>query len=115
MSDPIPPTLSFKDSLTGKARDWSLLDDEEFLDSLDTNFASLEFSDDVYDSSIPSLPISSSLRRRLAEPYKRSLIGKLFEKRVGFSFLQEKVNQLWQLSGSVQILDLGFDYFLFRF
>ena len=52
---------------------------------------------------------------RMRFPWQRALIIKTFGRRMGFSFLVEKVRSMWNPSGGMDCIDLGFDYFLVKF
>ena len=48
-------------------------------------------------------------------PWQRALIIKTFGRRMGVSFLVEKVRSMWNPSGGMDCIDSGFDYFLVKF
>lgn len=61
--------------------------------------------------SIPTLDLNSATRRRLSDPWKYCLIGKVMNKTVGFRYIQEKTNSMWKPFKQIKILDLGKDFF----
>ncbi|OMO90964.1 reverse transcriptase [Corchorus capsularis] len=54
-------------------------------------------------------------KRLLRKPWRKSLIVKLLGKVLGFKALSAKIKTLWQIKGKYKIIDLGNDYFLFKF
>lgn len=52
---------------------------------------------------------------RMRAPWQKALIIKTFGRRMGFSFLVDKVRNLWNPTGSMDCIDMGFDYFLVKF
>ncbi|KAI3954788.1 hypothetical protein MKW98_002894 [Papaver atlanticum] len=66
-------------------------------------------------SIISTIKLSKSIKSRIRQPWKNCLIGKVMGKSVGFKFLQERIIHLWKPIDKVQILDLGKDFFLFKF
>lgn len=45
----------------------------------------------------------------------KCLIGKVIGRTVGYKFLKDRTLALWKPSGHLQLLDLGKDFFLFKF
>lgn len=48
-------------------------------------------------------------------PWQKALIIKTFGRRIGFSFLIERVRRMWNPCGGMDCIDLGYDYFLVKF
>ncbi|KAF7822535.1 receptor-like protein EIX1 [Senna tora] len=67
------------------------------------------------DPTNPIIPTTKEERLEWAKPWKGSLIIKLMGRRVGFKFLQTKLQKLWNPSGGMKITDMDNDYFLVRF
>ncbi|KAK7848414.1 hypothetical protein CFP56_005038 [Quercus suber] len=51
----------------------------------------------------------------MRSPWQKVLIIKTFGRRMGFSFLVEKIQSMWKPSGGMDCIDLGFDYYLVKF
>lgn len=51
----------------------------------------------------------------MRDPWKRAIIIKTFGRRLGFSFLVEKIRNMWKPTGNMDCIDLGFDFFLVKF
>lgn len=49
------------------------------------------------------------------QPWRKALIVKSLHYSIGYKVLCEKAMQLWNLTGSSHVIDLGFGCFLFRF
>ena len=52
---------------------------------------------------------------RMRAPWQKALIIKTFGKRMVFSFLLERVRKMWNPSGGMDCIDLGYDYYLVKF
>lgn len=52
---------------------------------------------------------------RMRSPWHKALIIKTFGRRMGFSFLVEKIRSMWKPSGGMDCIDLGYDYYLVKF
>nr|POF10457.1 hypothetical protein CFP56_04682 [Quercus suber] len=51
----------------------------------------------------------------MRDPWKRAIIIKTFGRRLGFSFLVEKIRSMWKPTRNMDCIDLGFDFFLVKF
>ncbi|KAI3989506.1 hypothetical protein MKX01_022781 [Papaver californicum] len=67
------------------------------------------------DDGTPMIDLDADTQKNIIQPWKYCLISKVVRKMMGFKYLSLKVNELWKLNGKVQILDLGCDFFLFKF
>ncbi|KAI3980048.1 hypothetical protein MKX01_042702 [Papaver californicum] len=92
-------------------QEWGLQDSDMEIDG--TN-ASMICEDDSVNG-IPSIEVDIDTQKRIIQPWKHCLIGKVVRKTIRFKYLSFKINELWKLSGKIQILDLGYDFFLFKF
>ncbi|XP_075112822.1 uncharacterized protein LOC142182352 isoform X2 [Nicotiana tabacum] len=61
------------------------------------------------------IPISTTDKARLYEPWKYSVIIKLFGRRIAHHLLQTKLIELWKPTEEFPIIDLGSDFFLIKF
>ena len=66
-------------------------------------------------------PLCSTIRlmkeekRRIREPWKNSLIIKMFDKNAGYLQLMECLKQRWNLRGNFSLIDIRHAYFIARF
>ncbi|KAG5582328.1 hypothetical protein H5410_052955 [Solanum commersonii] len=60
------------------------------------------------------IPITTSDKHRLYTPRKQSLIIKLIGKKIGYSYLQNRLQALWQLTEKITLIDLSEDYYLIK-
>lgn len=60
------------------------------------------------------IPLSVEDKRRLYKHWEKSLIIKLFEKKIGYRFLLHKLQSLWNLSEELVLMDLGNEFYLIR-
>ncbi|KAI3847593.1 hypothetical protein MKX03_024378, partial [Papaver bracteatum] len=67
------------------------------------------------DPSIPSIEFDAETKKRIIQPWKQCLIGKVVGKTVGYKYISSKTKEMWRLVGKMQILDMGSDYFMFKF
>ncbi|CAL1380725.1 unnamed protein product [Linum trigynum] len=63
----------------------------------------------------PELKISTNLKERLCQPWKRTLIVRLLGRSINYSYLCSQLRRLWRPVGSLEILDLNDDTFLTTF
>ncbi|XVF14516.1 hypothetical protein REPUB_Repub09cG0067500 [Reevesia pubescens] len=54
-------------------------------------------------------------KESMRKPWRKALIVKLFGNVLGFQTLTTRIKNPWQLTGRYKVVDLGHDYFLFRF
>ncbi|OMO84846.1 reverse transcriptase [Corchorus capsularis] len=110
--------VSYKDRVTGSVpvqestwEDWTEIDEGD---------DSIMFEDSVSDGeegedSDSRGRFSVEEKRELRKPWKNALIVKLLGKILGFKALSSRVQQLWRIEGKYRIIDLGNDYFCFKF
>ncbi|KAJ4847160.1 hypothetical protein Tsubulata_045745 [Turnera subulata] len=72
-------------------------------------------SGDEEDETCPTIRLTSSQKKRLRAPWRQALLVKMLGRKVGFKFLERKLNQLWSISGRIYVTDIGGDYFVVRF
>lgn len=63
----------------------------------------------------PNIIPSRAEERRLRWPWKKTLIIKILGKRISFGFLKKKIDSIWVNVGTVQLFDLGNEFFLAKF
>ncbi|XP_019234876.1 PREDICTED: uncharacterized protein At4g02000-like [Nicotiana attenuata] len=61
------------------------------------------------------IPISTTDEERLYEPWKYSVIIKLFGRRIAHHLLKNKLIEIWKPTEELPIIDLGSDFFLIKF
>lgn len=61
------------------------------------------------------IPITSSDKERMYKNWSNALIIKKFGRRVGYLFLQSKLQTIWKLSEQISLIDFGNDYYLVKF
>ncbi|KAK9991767.1 hypothetical protein SO802_026752 [Lithocarpus litseifolius] len=62
-----------------------------------------------------AVKLSKDIKSRIHSAWTNALIVKVFGCTVGYHFLHGRVLSIWRLSARVDWLDLGKDFFLFRF
>lgn len=123
-----PPTQSaqpksFKAALTeSKSRDYLFDDKVEILSSNEED----EPSEDQRTNStteashsehlgFPKISLPKRLLEKIRKPWESSLIVKLLGKSIGYKMLCTRVRNVWELQGDFNAIDLGNNYFLFKF
>ncbi|XP_034703548.1 uncharacterized protein LOC117927926 [Vitis riparia] len=61
------------------------------------------------------IKLSSTEKENLSAPWKYSLIAKVLGRKVGLQYCQAHLHRLWSLEGTVDIIDLGYGFFLLKF
>ncbi|XP_050259212.1 uncharacterized protein LOC126704237 [Quercus robur] len=62
-----------------------------------------------------AVPFSKELKARIRTPWSKSLIVKVYDRAIGFSFLYGRLLSLWKPVGKLDCVDLGQEFFLVRF
>ena len=65
--------------------------------------------------SFASVSLTNEDKVRIRSQWSHALILKTFGRTVGYQFLSQRVRELWTPSGKLDLVDLGYDYFLARF
>ncbi|KAK6793495.1 hypothetical protein RDI58_006948 [Solanum bulbocastanum] len=60
------------------------------------------------------IPITSVDKLQLYAPWRLALIIKLVGKKMGYIFLQNKIQTLWQPSEKINLIDLGEEFYLIK-
>ncbi|XP_050241157.1 uncharacterized protein LOC126690066 [Quercus robur] len=62
-----------------------------------------------------AVKLSKDVKHRIRAVWASSLIVKVYGRFVGFNYIQAKLNALWKPTGSLDIIDLGKEFFLTHF
>ncbi|XP_028053714.1 uncharacterized protein LOC114258058 [Camellia sinensis] len=115
-----PPAKSFKEALsTARNYDYTfdsrvevLSSDEE--DDEQEGRTSIEHSTSDH-IGIPKVSLPNKLLQKIRKPWASSLIIRLLGKSIGYKMLCTRVKNLWGLQEEFSAIDLGCNYFLFKF
>lgn len=105
--------LSFKEKLLGEIPGAY---NQAF--QLDGHMEDNEDSDDEVTrirEGLAALTLSKEAKQRIRAPWANSLIVKVYGRTVGYHFLQARLNALWKPNRTMDIIDLGKDFFLVQF
>ncbi|KAJ4826538.1 hypothetical protein Tsubulata_034976 [Turnera subulata] len=105
--------LSYKEKVLGAAfpvPELTMKDDDADLDS-----ESDVDSGDEEDETCPVIRLTSEQKWRLRAPWRQALIVKMLGKKVGYRFMERKLNQLWATNGHIHVTDVGGDFYVVRF
>ena len=85
-------------------------------DSNEEELEGIQVVDEIFKGS-SVIPMLKLLKEEdcIRKPWKRCLIIKLLDKKVGFRFLKRKLLQIWKGTGVFELVDLGCDYYLVKF
>ncbi|CAL5378273.1 unnamed protein product [Camellia sinensis] len=64
---------------------------------------------------IPRIALPKKLLQEIRQPWTNALIVRLLGKSVGYKMLCTRVKTLWRLQDEFNVIDLGNNYFLFKF
>ena len=64
---------------------------------------------------LTTVKLSKETKLRIRGPWTQTLIIKLYERTVGFNFLQSKLQLLWKPNGRLDCVDLGHDFYSIHF
>ncbi|KAI7989940.1 hypothetical protein LOK49_LG13G02021 [Camellia lanceoleosa] len=126
MNDGTPPSIgtfpagpkekSFKDALAAPKSSDFYFDDTTDTISSDEGDADEDtpMPEDVQ-TGIPQIVLPKKLLHRIRQSWTNSLIVRLLGKSIGYRLLCTKVKNLWALQDEFNAIDLGSNYFLFKF
>lgn len=77
--------------------------------------AESDTEDDNLCDGFASVSLTKEDKVRIRSQWTHALILKTFGRTVAYQFLSQRVRELWVPSGRLDIVDLGYDYFLARF
>nr|POE60794.1 uncharacterized protein CFP56_44005 [Quercus suber] len=64
---------------------------------------------------LAAIKLTKETKISIRGPWSKALIVKLYGRKIGFNFIQNKLMQLWKPNGRLDCVDLGNDFFLTRF
>ena len=104
------PNRSFKDKLVGEiprayAQAFDFSDQMEDDADSDDEVASLR-------EGLAAIKLTKETKIHIRGPWAKALIVKLYGRKIGFNFIQNKLMQLWKPNGRLDCVDLGNDFFL---
>ncbi|XP_021734047.1 uncharacterized protein LOC110700755 [Chenopodium quinoa] len=67
------------------------------------------------DPKCPIILLSKEEKRKLRQPWKHTLIIKMFNSKIGYMSLMKRLKRKWELKGGLSLTDIGHDYFIARF
>ncbi|KAL4345866.1 uncharacterized protein LOC107615174 [Arachis ipaensis] len=115
---------SYKDTLltmAGSSRGEDLIDMEEISEDI-PNPKDRWYQDSERENQeerpfdpCPAIPISKEDFDEWCKPWRSALFVKLLGKRVGFSFMEQRLRRDWGKKGSINVIDMDRDYFLVHF
>ncbi|XP_031097086.1 uncharacterized protein LOC116001342 [Ipomoea triloba] len=74
-----------------------------------------EMGDERAYPNCPIIRVSKEKKERLRRPWRRTLIIKLLGRKVGYSFLMNRLQRMWKPEASFDLIALDQDFFLARF
>lgn len=66
-------------------------------------------------AAVAAVNLLGKTKARIGAPWANALIVKVFGRTIGYHFLITRLTSLWKLSGRLDGVDLGKDFFLIRF
>lgn len=104
--------FSFRDAVLNSGSSLSFKEDEWDLDDLDLK------EEDVWktvEDGVPSIDFSERIYGLIDESMSRTLVVKLFGRKIGYTVLWNKVCELWKPSRRFQLMDIENDYYSLKF
>ncbi|XP_021735747.1 uncharacterized protein LOC110702350 [Chenopodium quinoa] len=110
--------ISFSDLIRGESfipKDPQMeileIEDEEEIESDDENIPEEILNDERF----PVIRLSKEEKARLRQPWKTSLIIKLFSGKIGYMGLIRRLKKKWNIKGELALTDIGCNYYIARF
>ncbi|KAL7178613.1 hypothetical protein ACSBR1_042044 [Camellia fascicularis] len=115
-----PIIESFKDALaTPRSKDFYF---NELEDNINTEEEDEDGDTDIQDGptpqrddGIPTIDLPKKLLKEIRQPWANALLIRLLGKSIGYGMLCSRVKTLWGLQDDFNAIDLGNNYFLFKF
>ncbi|KAI7980939.1 hypothetical protein LOK49_Contig90G00002 [Camellia lanceoleosa] len=117
---PLPPK-SFKKALaTIKNNDYTFDSRVKILSSDKEDDAAQEGQSTIQNiylkhRGLPTISLTKKLLENIRKPWENALIIRLLGKNIGYRMLCSRVKNIWGLQGEFNAIDLGSNYFLFKF
>ncbi|KAM3281318.1 hypothetical protein P3S67_028339 [Capsicum chacoense] len=94
-----------------------LLQNDMFPNLVDTSAVDAELLDETIPEKLEEnfIPITAADKTRLYSPWQSSLIVKLLGRKLGYSVLKRKLQDMWKFSEELIMIDLGCDFYLIKF
>ncbi|GAU26384.1 hypothetical protein TSUD_221110 [Trifolium subterraneum] len=61
------------------------------------------------------LHVEKSVMAELSVPWKDALVVKLLGKKLGYNTMKAKLENVWKLTGSFELMDVGYSYYMVKF
>ncbi|RZC60098.1 hypothetical protein C5167_021859 [Papaver somniferum] len=109
---PLKP-ISYRDLFKNSNESWKNCFKEWGFQEIDLEFEEGHTSMDSTteeDDGIPIISLDLENKKRIIQPWKYCLIGKVVGKTVGYKFLSFKANAMWKLSGDPKTVNLEDSY-----
>ncbi|XP_028115553.1 uncharacterized protein LOC114313363 [Camellia sinensis] len=120
IGSPTPPPKSFKNALNLNRRGDYLFDSRVEILSSNEEDNELEGQSEIHHSylehlGLPKVTLPKKLLDKIRQPWRNALIVRLLGKNIGYKMLCTRVKNIWGLQGDFNAIDLGYNYFLFKF
>lgn len=70
---------------------------------------------DTEDANCPVILLTKEEKQRMRQPWKLSLIIKMFDKHIGYMTLLRRLTKKWQIKGQMNLIDIGYSYYIAKF
>lgn len=67
------------------------------------------------DTNCPVILLTKEEKKRMRQPWKTSLIIKMFDKQIGYLTLLRRLTKKWQIKGQLSLIDIGYSYYIAKF
>ena len=109
----VSPNKSFKEKLVGEIPG-AYAQAFDFYDQMEDDVDSDKEVSGLREG-LAAIKLSKETKRRIRGSWSKALIVKLYGRKIGFTYIQNKLQQLWKPSGRLDCVDLGNEFFLMRF
>lgn len=91
---------------------WEVSVEEEVIDS----FKKLKIEEHTLgDYGCPKIILLRKEEQRITGPWKEGVLVKMIGRRIWYKALENRLNQMWERKGGLNIMDLGQGYYLVTF
>ncbi|XP_019172110.1 PREDICTED: uncharacterized protein LOC109167542 [Ipomoea nil] len=83
--------------------------------AVEDNLEDADMEDDRSVPSNPVIPISEEEKERIRRPWRRSLIIRILGRKVGYSYLLQRLQKMWKPEACFDLITLDHEYYIVRF
>ena len=110
-----PKAISYSQAARGFGSANNPLYDSSHIEEDEVSDDDIPLECDSDDDSCPTIHLTKEEKRRIRQPWRNSLIIKLFDRKLSYEILVRRLRSKWNLKGDIAFTDVGHAYYVVRF